>query len=325
MVLGRKDTYGFRPENLYNYVNDTVLGEPRRAFFHPGVGWWQLDDAGDLEWRKLNHGQRADTGLGHDGVFSSAVPDSGGEVIANKFASEFCSAGLAEVKSFMFRKWYACRPSLCADTYDNLYFAVADDLHVTLARNHGQYSTDGGISGHRCRWADLAAAQDALVSVFDCSWYDTNRPEGGVGSSNPWSYPAKVTELRSPRAAPFVAFTDDEKRFAVFPGPVMTVLKPAGHATVGAFVTWIKEVPYDESVRHEEEAGAGLWSAGGLDRAMTPGDASDDLALEMLVCGEPDWVHASAASGSCRWQGVNDVAFASRMGFSGTPQPGGVL
>ncbi|WP_419856065.1 hypothetical protein [Candidatus Poriferisodalis sp.] len=332
MVLGRKDTFKLRDDNLYNYVNDTVLGEPRRAFFHPGVGWWQLDDEGDLDWRRLNHGQRADTGLGLNGEYDSQDQDSGGEVIAEKFVTEFCPSNLAKAKRYMSQKWFACRPSECADTYDNLYIDGSDDLHVTVARNVGQYSTDGGVTEHSCRWANSATALHGLVSTFGCFWYDTTRPQGGAGLSNPWSYlpnreelVADEDELRSPLAAPFVAFTHDVKRFAVFPGPVMTVLKPARHSTSGAFETWIKEVPQDVNVRNEKKAGAGLWSAGGLDRAMTPEQASDDWVLEVRVCDEPEWVLATGARGSCRWLGVDEVRFASQMGFSGVPQPGGVL
>ena len=345
MILGRKDTFERRDDrtNQFNYVNDTVLGEPRRAFFHPGVGWWQLDDNGWDVWVKLNHGQRAHTGTGPvDGDGDDVdFGDTGGEVMANEVARVFCSAGLTGVKSFMFQNWYACKPSKCADTYDGddaIYLSDADDLHVTIARNHGQYSADGGVSDHHCRWVDSAAAQDGLdgalsADAFDCFWYDTTRPEGGADLANLWSYPARISEDKSPLAAPFVAFTHDAKRFAVFPGPVMTALKPADHSVSGAFETWVKRVPRETSVR---AAGKGFWSTGGLNRATTPeddagdqGDDADDdsadLVLQVMVCDEPEWVVANAAGGACRWFGVNGVKFASRMGFSGTPQPGGVL
>lgn len=54
MTLSRAD----RHHKLY--PNDTVGSDPKRAFWHPGVGYWQLD------WWPLdmNHAERADVDKG---------------------------------------------------------------------------------------------------------------------------------------------------------------------------------------------------------------------------------------------------------------------
>ena len=119
-------------------------------------------------------------------------------------------------------------------------------------------------------------------------------------------------------AAPFVAFTDDLKRFAVFPGPIMTALKPPDHPTDGAFETWTKAVPAAENVRGE---GEGLWFSGNYDRAMTPGNVSDDAWVQMRVCGDLGWVLADDSHRSCEWLDANSAEFATRMRFAGPTPP----
>lgn len=177
--------------------------------------------------------------------------------------------------------------------------------------------TDGGVTDHRCRWVNSAAEQDAFYGEVGCFFYDTERPEGWADLKDKWG----DDTWRSPLAIPFVSLTHDAKRFAVFPGPIMTALKLPRHGAARVFETWTKAVPRDEDVR---EVGKGLWSTGNYDRLGTPDKASDDLVLEMRVCSEPEWVLADGVSRSCRWLRVADSSFAVRMGY-GTPlTPGAV-
>ena len=360
MTLSRYDTFALRKDNRFNYVNDAdlylktkaevekglrdeaVWDEPRRAYFHPGVGWWQLDDAGKgTSWLPLNHGQRADTGLGLNAKFDSRNPDSGGEVIASLHASTYCNASSGSrgesIRWLQASQWGGCgyaswrmhrddpmnHPDYTNDCYSITtpglwvpYGSSRDDLNVTTSHNAGHYSTDGGVTERSCRWVRSAAEQSEPTSEYGCYWYDTTRPEGDAGVSNPWGY---SPEPRSPLAAPFVAFTQDSKRFTVFPGPVMTALKPADHATAGGFQTWVKAVPHDVGVR---VAGKGLWSTAGYVSPMGPDGASHRLVLQVQVCDGADWVVSYEADGSCRWFGVNDVAFARRMGIGPSPLEG---
>ncbi|MYK70162.1 MAG: hypothetical protein F4021_00515 [Acidimicrobiales bacterium] len=323
MSLGRWDTYALRLKsglhNRYNYVNDAggyertgVWDEPRRAYFHPGVGWWQIDDQG--YWPKLNHGQRADTGLGRNGRYDSALADhdSGGEAIATELARRYCkygTNGANGLKSYLDNTWHACdryRPDMCYDTHQHILIALGsghDDLQVTVAQYAGEHSTDGGVSTHRCRW------HDDWPRVFDCFMYDTERPEGRAEDSDKWGY----NTGQSPLAAPFLAFNYGGRRIAVFPGPVMTALKPAGHTTAGSFRTWIKAVPEGANVRDMARAGAGLWSTGDYDRHATPGSETDDSVLQIEVCDDPGWVLAAGDRRSCEWLSANSTRLAERL------------
>ena len=147
------------------------------------------------------------------------------------------------------------------------------------------------------------------------SVYDTERPEGEhAADSDKWGYGTG----QSPLAAPFVAFTYDAKRMAVFPGPVMTALKPAGHTTTGSFETWYKAVPESKNVRNIEDAGPGLWSAGDYDRNGTPTVETDDSVLQIEICDDAGWVLADGDSPSCAWLSANSASLAERLGFDGS-------
>ena len=117
--------------------------------------------------------------------------------------------------------------------------------------------------------------------------------------------PSMSLSWRSPLAVPFVALTYDQKRIAVFPGPVTTALKPAGHTTSGAFATWVKAVG----------EGAGLWSSGDYDRAGTPTVETDDSVLKIEICGDAGWVLADGANRSCEWLSANGTRLADRLGL----------
>ena len=331
MFPGRSDIYvptaKVRKKNLYNYVNDGanyietkksgtgVWDEPRRAFFHPGVGWWQIDDRG--YWPRLNHGQRVDSGLGLNGTYDSEISDhdSGGEAVATGLARKYCKDGLTSLKSYLDNTWFACQrdntPDRCYKTYQAIYVvhgSDSNDLRVTIAENTGEYSTDGGVSAHECRWH--GAAEDR----FGCFLFDTEHPEGRIDLLDKWGYDTR----RSPLAAPFMAFTyDSKRRFAVFPGPVMTALKQPSHGTDRVFKTWTKTVPIGVDVR---EAGAGGWSSGKSDRLGTPKKTADDSVLEVEFCDDADWMLAVGTERQCRWVSVDSPAFARSLGYS--PWPG---
>ena len=115
-----------------------------------------------------------------------------------------------------------------------------------------------------------------------------------------------------------MAFTYDQKRMAVFPGPVMTALKPAGHTTAGSFETWIKAVPESKNVHNTRDAGEGLWSAGDYDRNGTPTVETDDSVLQIGICDDPDWVLANGDSRVCEWLSANSASLAERLGFDGS-------
>ena len=301
MALARADTYrntditsqAQRDRNKRLYSHDDPALDPMRAHIHPAVGLWQLDDAGGSEpWVRLNHGERADTGLGANGVYDNvhkmASADSGGEVIAARFARVYCEAGGGSAGDDAVRRnmasgtWAACRRGNCfAAQFKEIYLAASDDLYVTIAQNPGEYSTSGGVSRHRCHWDDGSIGGRAAVS-FECFFYDTTQPEGWMPSATP----TENKPQRGPLAAPFVAFTqpdgDIEKRFAVFPGAVLTELERPGGRGYG---TYVKAIPRTKNPRKAEYP----WSM------MTAGGT----VLRVEICEEPEWVTSSPGSRRC--------------------------
>ena len=277
---------------MHLYSDDRREQGPPRAFFHPGVGLWQLDDAGDPDdgWVVLNHGQRANTGAG---LNDSANDDSGGEVVASHLAERFCDdpGGVVAVGVFM-KQWHACSPLKCIEVYNNIYLDGTDDLYVTTAHDAGRYSAAGGASSNECRWSDARTATPIV-----CFVYDTQHPQGWTDSAIPatTARPPDTGGLgSSPYALPFVSFTHDGKRFAVFPDSILDSTEDA------VDTTRYKAVPKTGNARKL----ANTWSTGSYNGAV----------LEVRLCREPDWV--VAGGGSCGWVSVSDAQFASLMGRS---------
>ena len=345
MSLGRSDVVGVATGNERLYSDGLQFSQPRRAFFHAGVGWWQLDDLGATVWVQLNHAERADTGLGVDGVFAVGSEDSGGGVVAKIFAQSYCSGasnGLKKeaLRSYQASQWAACGywsyqdylekmkiwdmtpeeerqgqdPPVyvngCMDMqFPKIYLDLgdADDLSVTITENEGQYSTSGGVDSRSCRWADGVSGE------FDCFLYDTENPEGRMYSDNPDA----STKGRSPLAAPFVAFTyggSNAQRFAVFPGSVLSTLETRVGGTEGPFATRYKAGPKSQNIRKAP----GSWSSTSYNLGTT--DSPRLAVLEVAFCRDTEWVIAGS-SRSCRWVSVNDDEFAKLVGVTGPVSP----
>ena len=281
-----------RDRMMHLYSDDRRLEGPARAFFHPGVGLWQLDDAGGTQpWVKLNHGQRADTGLGRDGLHDSEDMDSGGEVVAKLLAGKYCETpgGIGEVEKFM-KHWHACKPARCIDVYNNIYLDNSDDLYVTTGQDEGLYSTTGGAGLHQCRWSDTPSADP-----IPCAFYDTENPQGWTDTAIPatTARPPDTGGLGSnPYALPFIAFTHDDMRFAVFPD---RILYPSADSIDS---TRYKAVPEAKNARRQ----ANTWTTG----------AHGGAVLQVHVCDEPEWV--ISGEGRCDWLDAGDARFASLTG-----------
>ncbi|WP_428118658.1 hypothetical protein [Candidatus Poriferisodalis sp.] len=175
---------------------------PASAFYNPGVGMWQIDDAGLYPY--LNHGERASTVIG-------------GRNVADQFRDAACGVAdaaerLVAIKNEL-NHWHACTsgtrntatmrhpsyPCLEADdnraSYSRLYVEPqvevgVDGLHVTTDHNPGEYQIAGGVHAWRCRWGSSG-------EIFDCWFYDTTSPEGWLDAYDPqannndsWKYSA---------------------------------------------------------------------------------------------------------------------------------------
>ena len=306
MTLSRADTDSnpilsttqqTRNRRLYSDNNPNASVGPRRAFFHPGVGLWQLDDGGGtMPWVSLNHGQRADTGLGSDGEYDSENVDSGGEVVAGLLAEQYCAGSddedkLGRVETIMDQQWGACSSGCISEQFAHIYLDGSHDLYVTVAENVGEYGISGGVSAHRCRWSD-----DRVADPIACFFYDTSRPEGRMHDGTP----SANLSWRSPLAAPFVAFTDDQTRFAVFPDSILDSLSGASDAVIS---TRFKAVPQTANVRLQDYD----WQTEDYGGAV----------LEVEICGEREWSYADESDRVCAWAGVNEAGFANAVGVGG--------
>ena len=312
---------------MYLYSDDQRLAGPPRAFFHPGVGLWQLDDAGGTNsWVLLNHGERANTGTGPDGTGND---DSGGGVVAKLFGGAYCGGSTSDqgenVRIAQASQWAACghasyqqyrmdlrawnqlseedktntpRPEFTNNCFERTYPAIyiddSRDLNVTIAQDLDRYSASGGVIDHSCRW-EVGSADGVSVPPFPCHFYDTEHPEGWIDASSPATTERPDTDGSlgsSPLAAAFLAFTHDAKRFAVFPDKILDASSRTDDAIDS---TRYKAVPQAANARRQ----ADTWSTASYGGAV----------LQVQICDDSDWVTA-ANSGSCRWVSVSDGRFA---------------
>ncbi|MCY4518634.1 MAG: hypothetical protein OXB99_15505 [Acidimicrobiaceae bacterium] len=251
MTLSRKDhewtdvEAGDDNSLLYSY--NSITRPPQRAFWHPGVGMWQIDKFNSPD---LNHGQRADTRFGGVRVAETLLAESCRRTHDNERRGSF--------EYWLEDTWKACQPSedrmtnksQCLRTKDNIWMSngTRDDLFVTVRNNRHDLSRTGGAELFACRWRTddgtetIDGGHEDLESL--CYLYDTDYPEGSLHGYAPLGgdlrrRPGPATNSSSPYAVPFVSFTDDGVRFAVFPASFL-----GGHSS-----TPIKSVPVSELVR----------------------------------------------------------------------------
>ena len=289
MALSRTDT-----SSRYMYSDEERGSEPKRAFFHPGVGWWQIDDAGS--WPHLNHGERSQAGLGPD----DDKEDSGGEAIAKMMAGKYCvgSAGETAIADlFESNTWHGCQGGGCYRSSGFIYLDTSDDLYVSVSENRGDFSTSGGVTSHTCRW-DVARSERPI----QCFFHDPT-----LGGHEGWLSDYGETNTvgaTSPLAAPFISFTygpeSSKKRFAVFPGEILEMFES------GSFSTRYKSAPEGDNVRSVP----GEWSSAAYNLGTTATPLSATLEIE--VCEETEWV--TTGGGLCGWHSVEDERFPETMG-----------
>lgn len=277
MALSRKD---YRDLVLYSNNNKS---SPKRAFWHPGVGLWQLDDPWwNIEENRpyaanINHAERADIHVG-------------GQIVADYLVELLCPVTEAnmetKIKQALSGPWNACRKAShpCYRSYIKLWVKGTDDLHVTthsteyreyngtlqggnpVERDHrSEYSTSGGLSKLKRRWGTSA-------TEFDCWFYDTDNPEGWMPGKEETAEQKKGSSAWSPLAAPFMSFTFEGKRYAVFP-----------RSYTGSRSTLIKAVPGAMNVR---KAGNSTWT-----------EDRNGQILQAEICR----VIAVEAGGVCEW------------------------
>ncbi len=221
LALSRSDNLGVNFNNVkfYSYRNPD---DYKRAYWHSGVGLWQLDTTGEaVQW---SHAERADV-------------VKGGIAAAKKIAGNYC-----EARQDYYAGWFACGEGgqTCKRTYLDIYVSAGDALDVKTVTTPGasglESVADFGIAERLCRWGDDG-------EEFECSIYDTGSifPTGFLtdtvnGSSNQFSRGASKTPL----SVPFISFfhEDSMRKYAAWPA------KCTGYSK-----TIIRSVPMDKDIR----------------------------------------------------------------------------
>ena len=281
------------PENQFKQVVDVG------AFWHPGVGYWQLD-----YWpMEMGHAERADI-------------DKGGRAVANELARSYCRPGPDESAEDSLRDfldgssgtlggWTSCvgddsGDHLCYETFQKIYLGVesfsgTERLWVTTAQNSGDHHTrGGGVHDMSCRFG-------ATGTDFPCWFYDTESAsiEGAFSAENKRG----ITGGDSPLAAPFMSFTHGPKgnrtNIAVFPE---SFAYPADAS--GTKVTWIKAVPTGTVVRKTVSAS---WHEDDYDEDND--GTSGDKELYVNICPP----HISGVPDRCERLSSTDRSFAATV------------
>jgi hypothetical protein len=160
MTLSRSDT----DIDLYSFG---TVDNQQRAFWHPGVGMWQLDDAGLGAFMPAN--QRINT-------LTAA------RKVAETMASRYCksSGSPQNRREAAWAQWFACGSGVCEDLYREHYCAF-DDSVCNIDRTPG-VGRLGGMQTRICRY-------HAGPATFTC-WYVN--PANAQGDTGFWQSDPKM-------------------------------------------------------------------------------------------------------------------------------------
>lgn len=163
MTMGRAD------EDTDLYYSENPDGKHRRAFWHPGIGMWQLDDAGLGTYLTIGK---------YNTVFSSRQ-------VVRELANRYCSDNSL---SNVFNPWYACDSGRCADTYRQIYNGSSNELeHMSPDGSVGRF---GGTQVRSCRYP----GSSFTFTCYRVDWYNaggytanwTNNREGTPPLAKPY-------------------------------------------------------------------------------------------------------------------------------------------
>ena len=160
-TIGDSDDYSPSPMTMGRADDDTDLyfgqqqdGPLRRAFWHPGIGMWQLDDSG----------------LGSDMAKSRFNSRGSARRVADILADRYCTS---QSLSYVYAYWYACGNGSCATNYQELYDASTDELrHLSTDDKVNRF---GGSKRHRCSFP-------GSTTTFRCLFVNWYRAQGATSS-----------------------------------------------------------------------------------------------------------------------------------------------
>lgn len=138
----------------------------RQAFWHPGIGPWQFDEAG--LGAPLTAAQRIDT-------FVEAAQ------AAHTMADRWCTT---PTKAYVWAPWAGCGNGVCGEIYATLYRAASDELRNVAA--DAAVGSRGGMQRRRCTGPGHPGA-------FTCWRVDPSRAQGFAGFTAPGFGPAPIS------------------------------------------------------------------------------------------------------------------------------------
>lgn len=169
------------PMTLSRWDNQTALwsfGDVTTfpaAFWHPGVGAWQWDDASGRGWTAAER-------IRGDLVVGRTVA-----VMKQRWCQTTATG--AAGRAYVWAPWFGCGGGSCEATYLDLLQGgqvVGLDGDPAVGR-------DGGLEVHACA--------DSTGAPFTCWYVDPSRAQGYLGFTNPAFGPAPVS-------APFLTWSD---------------------------------------------------------------------------------------------------------------------
>ncbi len=158
MTLSRGDGHS----GLWSFENRSSSNSYKRAFWHPGIGLWQIDSAGFA--RELG---------AHDRINSAVAAP----VVADEIAASWeSSIGTdSERRNEVWQPWYACNNGACEDIFQQIYDSSNDSLNIS--RDYS-VSSMGGMEETYCNTT-------YSYNTFTCYKIDPSQAEGYTGS---WIY-----------------------------------------------------------------------------------------------------------------------------------------
>ena len=202
MNVGRSDWTAGQLTTSYHlplHSFNTAAGNVR-AFWHAGIGLWQIDDANGSG---LNHAERA-----HSMTAAAKAADI--------FLIEYCKAsGVGTLQKFMLalKPWYGCETNgvvgiKCYNTFLDVIAGDAfpemrpsSDVRLYLTVDDDYADRAGGVRPRKCEWSTGGAA-------FDCFLYDMKNAQGKWWKGTPnGNTDIGINGGISPLACPFISFT----------------------------------------------------------------------------------------------------------------------
>jgi hypothetical protein len=161
---------------LYSF--GTVADQPR-AFWHPGIGMWQLDDAGLGSNLTVNQRVNASTSANK---------------AADTMASRYCgsSGTAAQRRDYAWSPWFACNDGSCETVYQGIYCSGSDSV-CNITRKTAVHN-NGGMATRTCRFGGDVGTQftcwyvDIANAEGDTSYWKQD-PKTGSGSISPLAFP----------------------------------------------------------------------------------------------------------------------------------------